>query len=200
MTEPSDNKASSASPVDTVASEGGDAEVFPIAPMDKAVKISTILMIIFLALLSVALVFMGIWLPQVGGWLFLLAGLVAVGSATLVVLIRIYSRPQGFEVSPEGIRIVWPGRSRKLPKAAFAEMRLVTRTELGPLTRRFGLRGIWGCFGWFTSEYMGNMDAYVTCHDSLVYLRLKNRRPLLLTPQNAEQFLATLKDVVEGEG
>jgi len=194
-----DNARVSASSVPGPAvSAGGEETTFAIAPMDAAMKLSTTLILAFWGMLSVGLILLGVWLPQLAtGWMIGLAVVAAILGAALVVLIRLYSRPKGFTICSEGMRIDWPGRSRKLPKGAFTEMRLVTSTELGPLTRRFGLRGLLGCFGWFTSEYMGNMDAYVTRNDGLVYLRLKNRRPLLLTPAQPQTFLETLKTVVD---
>lgn len=194
-----DNAKVSASPApEPAVSSGGEETPFVIAPMDGAMKLSTALILALWGMLSVGLILLGVWLPQLlTGWMIGLAVVAALLAVTLVVLIRLYSRPKCFTILPEGMRIDWPGRSRKLPKGAFTEMRLVTSTELGPLTRRFGLRGLLGCFGWFTSEYMGNMDAYVTRNNGLVYLRLKNRRPLLLTPADPQAFLKTLKTVVE---
>jgi hypothetical protein len=194
-----DNAKIPASPAPgPAASAGGEETPFAIAPMDAAMRLSTILILALFGLLAVGLILLGAWLPQLPmGWMIGLAVVTACLGAVFVILIYLYSRPKCFVVTPEGMRIDWPGRSRKLPKGAFTEMRLVTSTELGPLTRRFGLRGLLGCFGWFTSEYMGNMDAYVTRNDGLVYLRMKNRRPLLLTPQTPQTFLDTLKTVVE---
>lgn len=160
-------------------------------------KLSTVLILLFVFLVAVGLVLLGVYVSLFSmGWMIGLAITVLILGAALMVLIRLYSRPKCFTITPEGMRIDWPGRSRKLPRGAFTEMRLVTGTELGSLTRRFGMRGLLGCFGWFTSEYMGNMDAYVTRNDGLVYIRMKNRRPLLLTPETPEVFLETLKTIV----
>ncbi|MBN1554825.1 MAG: hypothetical protein JXA11_08765 [Phycisphaerae bacterium] len=193
-----DNANDSASPAPEQAVFTGDETTFFIAPMDLAMKLSTILILALVGMVSVGLILLGVWLHKsASGWLIAPAVIVFLVGVIGVMLIRVYSRPRSFTISSEGMRIDWPGRSRKLPKGAFAEMRLVTGTELGSLTRRFGLRGVLGCFGWFTSEYMGNMDAYVTRNDGLVYLRLKNRRPILLTPTQPAEFLDTLKSVVE---
>lgn len=194
-----DNANVSASPAPAPAvSAGGEETTFVIAPMDGAMKLSTILTLTLLGVLAAGAALVGLWLPQLAtGWMIALGVFVAVLIAALVVLIHLYSRPKWFTITHEGMQIVWPGRSRKLPKGAFAEMRLVTGTDLGQLTRRFGVRGLLGCFGWFTSEYMGNVDAYVTRNNGLVYIRLKNRRPLLLTPVEPKTFLHTLKSVVD---
>ncbi len=177
-----------------------DSRVFSIARMDKTFLLSTWLLLVMLVLLLGGAVFAGIWLG--GGWrwgAWTAAVVLAVALVAVPILIRTYSRPRCFEVSKEGMRIIWPGRTRKLPKGAFAEMRIVTRTELGRMARRFGVGGVFGSFGWFSSEYMGNMDTYITRLDGLVYIRLVNRRPLLLTPEDPASFLETLKEVIDSK-
>ncbi|MBN1942812.1 MAG: hypothetical protein JW849_05900 [Phycisphaerae bacterium] len=194
----SDNVSSPASNPEPDEPAESQEAIFPIAPMDVAMKFSTVMVLALLGVVAVGLMLVDLWLSNIEtGWLIALGVVIAILSAASVGLIHLYSRPKYFAISAEGMRIVWPGRSRKLPKAAFAEMRPVTGTDLGRLTRRFGLRGVLGCFGWFTSEYMGNVDAYVTRNDGLVYLRLKNRRPLLLTPTQPKTFLDALRTVVE---
>ncbi len=177
-----------------------DLRIFPIARMDKTFLLSTCLILGLLGLALVGVILAGIWGGigvHWGAWTS-----AAVLAAILVVaplLVRTYSRPRCFEISDEGIRIVWPGRTRKLPKGAFAELRIVTRTELGHMIRRFGVGGVLGSFGWFRSEYMGNMDAYITRRDGLVYIRLVNRRPLLLTPEDPESFVEALRAVIDSK-
>jgi hypothetical protein len=167
--------------------------------MDVGMTFSSLALLALLIVLVVVPTAFGVWSSARGRWAaFVAAGLLAAGSFTLVTLVRLYSRPRCFEISSEGMRIVWPGRTRKLPRAAFGEMREVTDTELGPLHRRFGVGGLFGCFGWFTSEYMGNMDAYITRREGMVYIRLKNRRPLLLTPKDSKGFLQALGELTDG--
>ena len=177
-----------------------DARVFPIARMGKTFLFSTWVLLVMLAMLLVGAVFAGIGLDggeRWGAWI--AAVLLAVALIATPLLVRTYSRPRCFEVSEEGMRIIWPGRTRKLPKGAFGEMRIVTRTELGRLIRRFGVGGVFGSFGWFSSEYMGNMDTYITRLDGLVYIRLVNRRPLLLTPEDPASFLEALREVIDSK-
>lgn len=175
-----------------------DAEVFPQAPPSKLYMASTgaiglLLLLGVLGLALLAVLLSGVW-TWVFGILAVVDLLVLVGG---FVLVHLYSRPARYEISPEGMRIVWPGRTRKLPRGAFSEIKTVNMTDLGRMRRRFGIAGIFGMFGWFQSEYLGSVDAYVTRHTDMVYLRLVNRRPLLLTPRNAETFLETLRRTVE---
>ncbi len=189
----------SASPGPGPVAQAGDEEtIFDLASMDGAMKFSTVFKLLVFFILAAGIAVLGVWLPFLPtGWMIAVAAFIAASVIVLVTLVHLYSRPKYFVISPDGMLIVWPGRSRKLPKTAFADMKLVTYTDLGPLKRRFGVGGLLGCFGWFTSEYMGNVDAYITRHSGLVYIRLKNRRPLLLTPVEAKTFLETLQAALE---
>ncbi len=171
-------------------------QIFPIAPMDHRYRAYSVLVLTFAAAAIGGLAF-AVFVTT-GTWrlVFIIAAcIMAIAAATVTVLVRLYSRPKHFELSDEGLRIIWPARSRKLPRNAFSEARLVTETELGRLSRCFGVTPLLGTFGWFRSEYMGSMDVYITRHQGLVYLRMANRHPLLLTPCDPEAFLTTLKDI-----
>jgi hypothetical protein len=179
-------------------SESKSAEVFPLAPMDAGTTASTVLVLAAIVVTVVAVAVGSVFVPQGSRWILrLVAGLMVLGDVVLVAMVRVFSRPRCFELMGDGMRIVWPGRTRKLPKAAFAEMRILRDIDLGRMVRRFGVGGLFGSFGWFRSEYMGDVDAYVTRRGGLVYIRLKNRRPLLLTPVEPERFLAALKAIIE---
>jgi MFS family permease len=171
-------------------------QVFSVAPMDHRYRAYSVLVLALAAAVVAGLIFAAA--VTAGTWrlVFIIAACVmAIAVAAVTVLVRLYSRPKHFELSDEGLRIVWPARSRKLPRNAFSEARLVTETELGRLSRCFGMTPLMGTFGWFRSEYMGSMDVYITRHLGLVYLRMANRHPLLLTPCEPETFLAALKDI-----
>ena len=61
----------------------------------------------------------------------------------------------------------------------------------------FGRRGLWGGFGWlYTSK--GLLGLYVSRTDRVVLVRLRTGRPLLVTPEDDERFVAALRDVSRG--
>lgn len=172
------------------------AESFPVAPMDHRYRAMSLLVLMLAGGLAAGAVFAGLLLGGVWTLVLVIAGgVLAILAALAVLLVHLYSRPRYFELSDEGLRIVWPARSRKLPRNAFSEARLVTETDLGRLARCFGVSPLMGTFGWFRSDYMGSMDVYITRHHGLVYLRMANRHPLLLTPKDPEAFLAALKQI-----
>ncbi len=175
-------------------------QIFNVAPMDHEFRFWTGILLAVLTLAPVTtVILMAVLTGGLSWWLWVIVAVQAIICATVVILAYIYARPQCFEITSEGLRIIWPGRTRKLPKGAFTEMRIVTRTDLGRMTRCFGAGGLFGSFGWFRSEYMGNLDAYITRHDGMVYLRLKNRHPLLLTPEKHEEFLQAIRAVTQSK-
>jgi len=175
-------------------------QVFNVAPMDHEFRFWTGTLLVVLTLAPVGCIVLSVATGVGLVWgVWVSVAVLVIVSATVVILTYAYARPQCFEITSEGMRIVWPGRTRKLPKGAFTEMRIVTRTDLGRMTRCFGAGGLFGSFGWFRSEYMGNLDAYITRYDGMVYLRLKNRHPLLLTPDKHEEFLRAIRAVTQSK-
>lgn len=182
----------------TINSDAGNGlRVFPIAMMSNAFSAITWAVLLGTAGVVLFLVILGFSLEsgqRFGPWL--AAGVGGVVFSVLIVMVNMYARPKCFEVSSEGLVIVWPARTRKLPRGAFTEIRLIERIELGRMTRRFGVGGLFGQFGWFHSVYMGNFDAYLTRNDGMVLIRLRNRRPILLTPENPREFVQALQALV----
>jgi hypothetical protein len=175
-----------------------DVQGFAVAQADNTTKLWTGLILALLLAGAGAAFFFAITFHGALSWSAGLAGvllLLATGLAT--GLIWLYARPTCFEVSPEGLKLVWPARTRKLPRNAFADMQPLSRIDLGHCVRLFGVGGLFGSFGRYRSEYLGNMDLYVTRTDAMVLLRLKNRRPLILTPQDPNAFLAALRNVAD---
>ena len=122
------------------------------------------------------------------------------GSMGLIWLwVWTYFRPSRFEVSPEGLRIVWPVGSRQILAQEMVRADLVSprefRREFG-WAARLGAGGLWVAFG-FLWTARGLVNMYVSRGDGLVLVRHRSRRPLLITPQDPERFLETLATVAQ---
>ena len=62
---------------------------------------------------------------------------------------------------------------------------------------RIGAGGLWGGFGWlYTSK--GLVGLYVSRTDRVVLVRRRAGRPLLVTPEDDERFVAALRAVSPG--
>jgi len=181
----------------TTSGGPGLVRAFPLAMMSNAFSAVTWAVLLVVGGLVAALLVAGFSLPS--GWgiaAWLTAGVVALALTAAGVIVHSYARPRSFNVSAEGLEIVWPARTRKLPWGAFVEICEIDRISLGPMTRRFGLGILLGQFGWFHSMYMGNIDSYITRRDGLVLIKLRNRRPLLLSPQAPGEFLQAVRAAI----
>ena len=119
---------------------------------------------------------------------------VLMGVVVWGVLLMVWAvyRPARFEVGPEGLRIVWPLRSRFIPAGRILRADPVSKKDVGLLMRTCGAGGFLGCFGWFYSRRVGHMSAYLSRYDGLVLVRLEDTRPLLISPERPEEFVAAV--------
>ncbi|HEY7142119.1 MAG TPA: PH domain-containing protein [Methylomirabilota bacterium] len=109
-------------------------------------------------------------------------------------------RPTAFEVDAAGLRILWPLRARGIPAREIGETVVLSREafrrEFG-WGMRIGAGGLWGGFGWlYTSK--GLLGLYVSRTDRVVLVRLRTGRPLLVTPEGDDRFVAALRAVSRG--
>lgn len=126
------------------------------------------------------------------------AGVMLVVGCLLVVLfivIYAYSRPSRFEITPDAVAIVWPIRRATLRRADIVRARdldlAAFRSEYG-VTVRIGAGGLFGTFGWLYSRSAGLLDVYVSTLGPWVVIERKSGRPLIISPERPEAFVAEL--------
>ena len=122
----------------------------------------------------------------------LVGGAVALGYA----FTWLYMRPTAFEITREGLDVVWPVRRTHIPQADIlgaSEVRSADlRAEFGVLLR-VGVGGLWGGFGIAWSSRGKHLDLYVSRHaDGIVLVRCGQSRSLLITPERPAAFAAAL--------
>jgi len=166
---------------------------FPLAPMSSDIRVLTGIALALPPLLALGGV---LGHGPTGGILL---------AATILVLliyasVWLLGRPTLFEVDHTGLRIHWPLRSRAIPAREIAGAELLSRQafrrEFG-WGMRIGAGGLWGGFGWlYTSK--GLLGLYISRTDRIVLVRLRTGRPLLVTPEGDERFVAALRAVSLG--
>jgi hypothetical protein len=104
-------------------------------------------------------------------------------------------RPTRFEINPDALRIVWPTRSRTIARGTIAAVRVVPggvlRAEYGAGVR-IGAGGLWGGFGLLKTRTK-TFSMWISRTDRLVVVELRDARPLLVTPDDPERFVAALR-------
>jgi hypothetical protein len=157
---------------------------FRIAPMSRAIRILTLLV------LAIPLVFLALAL-RFGAPLLWPAAIVGV----LCLATWLAARPAHFVVDAARLRICFPLWTRFVARASIASARVVDdaalRSELG-LALRVGVGGLWGGFGWLWSTKRRWVEMYVSRTDGLVWIERRGALPLLITPERPEDFVARL--------
>jgi len=142
-------------------------------------------------------VFIGLGLaspPPVGA----LLRWVGAGIAVLYVFIWLAGRPTRFELTAAELVLIWPIRSRRIPRSDIRAVRQIRarafRREFG-WAARIGAGGLFGGFGWLYTSRGGLFDLYVSRIDEWVLVERVSGRPLLLNPEPAADFVAALSPV-----
>ncbi len=162
---------------------------FPLAPM------SPLIVALTAVVLAVPVVFVVTGVGVSNGPLLWIGLLIAAGC----LLVWLYARPNRFEVSSQGLAIVWHLRRQLIPAREIARVRPMEpcelRQEVG-LGVRIGVGGLWGQFGWLWTTRRGNLITYVSRTDGLVLIERHSSRPLLITPADPEEFVKALQAVL----
>lgn len=152
---------------------------FPLAPMSPLIVLLTGIVLAVPGVLGLAAVWSG--QPVMLG--------VAGAVVGLYVAVWLWARPSRFEVSADGLAVVWPLRRRFIPRARIGAVRLVDRSDLRRELGwgvRVGVGGLWGQFGWAWTTRRGWVDTYISRLDGFVWVDLRDGRPLLITPADPE--------------
>ena len=107
----------------------------------------------------------------------------------------LWFRPTRFEVHADRLEIVWPLRRVSIPRGEIASVRLIDsaalKRDIG-WGLRVGAGGLWGGFGWLYTKHRGKVRLYVSRTDRFVWLETRQGSPWLLTPDDADAFVAAL--------
>lgn len=162
---------------------------YALAPMNGLIRGLTG----FLLLLPAAFVVLGALFGGPGAAVLFYTG---VAMAVLYVGVYLYSRPRCFEIDDQALTIVWPIRRRRIPRSS---LRTVSTLSVDELKSRFGLAlrvgvgGLWGMFGWLWTSKEGRLDVYVSRTDGWVIAEIEGHRPLLISPERPDEFVAVLR-------
>jgi hypothetical protein len=171
----------------SAAAADSPMHVFALAPMSRSIAVLSAMLLALPVLLAAA------------SFVSAEAGPVLLGAAVFVLAIYasiwIWWRPSAFEVSPEGLRIRFPGRTRLVPAIDVAEARAIGGPELRDLLGlaiRIGAGGLWGGFGWLWTSRRGIVEFYVSRLDRYVWIERRAGRPLLFTPVDPDAVVRAL--------
>jgi len=166
----------------------GAPAIFRLAPMTRDLSIMTWVALVLPAwLLGAAYLSVGPARPGL---------MVAVGLTLLVYVgVWFFWRPTQFEIDDQTLRIVWPVRRRVIPRHLVRDARILAggefRKQYG-FGMRIGAGGLWGGFGLLKTKST-TFSLWISRTDRLVVVDLDGERPLLVTPEDPEGFVARLR-------
>ena len=131
--------------------------------------------------------------------LLVLVVVVSASAIALGLLLGVY-RPRRMEISPLGLLLVWPMRSTLIRPEDIKSIDFAGPGKTGRVCRVLGMGGLFGTFGLCRCRQYGLINAYLARRDGRVIIVLNTGRPLLVTPDRAEQFLVAARAMMRGGG
>ncbi len=139
-------------------------------------------------------------LPLLIGWAGSAAGTpalwwVAGFIGAIYAVVWVYMRPTSFEITPTSLDIVWPVRRHSTSLDEIVDVALLTLSEFRNrygIGYRIGAGGLWGGFGLYKTKDV-TFQFYISHMDRFVVIDRQNDRPLMITPENPDDFAAELR-------
>ena len=159
---------------------------FPLAPMNGPMRALTGMLLVVSGVLGGA----GVVVPLVRVPMLV----IALTTLALYPIVWLGCRPTRFEIDAAALRIVWPLYTRTISRQAVRGARIVDarafRQEHG-WAMRIGVGGLFGAFGLLKTR-TATFSMWVSRSEGLVLVTLADARPLLVTPEDPERFVAAL--------
>jgi hypothetical protein len=100
--------------------------------------------------------------------------------------------PIGYELTDTTLAVRRRLNRKFIARDAIAEVTLLNRESISWSIRTFGVGGLFGYYGKFANRKLGAMTWYLSRRDRVVLLRLHNGSKIVLSPDDAEAFVAAL--------
>ncbi|MCX5742953.1 MAG: PH domain-containing protein, partial [Proteobacteria bacterium] len=166
---------------------------FRLAPMSTGMRIMTGIGLVIPIIFAVQ-----IWFSPPA--IRILLGSVAALIIVMYAGIWLAMRPSAFVVDADDLELVWPVRRRRVARRDIVRVRKLVmadlKQEIGYLLR-VGAGGLWGGFG-LAKTARGTMELWVSRADWIVWIECRDRRSLLVTPDDPDRFVALLAPATSG--
>ncbi len=114
-------------------------------------------------------------------------------TALLVIYLIAFSfRPMYYFVTANQVIIHRLFKAVKIDRNKIKCAELLTKDQIGFTVRTFGVGGLFGYYGHFSSTKLGAMTWYATRQNQVVLVQLIDDKKIILTPDEPEIFLAEL--------
>ncbi len=110
----------------------------------------------------------------------------------LIYLLAFTFRPINYVVTEDEITVRRPIRNVHIKRSDVVSVELVERDKMTGLVRTFGIGGLFGYYGYFANSTLGRMIWYATRKDRLVLVNTKDKKKIILTPNDPGKFVTEL--------
>lgn len=114
---------------------------------------------------------------------------------TVVALISVYFISYGFstkayQLTEDDVIIQRLFGNVKIKRSEITSVEIIEKGQMGWLIRTFGVGGLFGYWGRFSSSKLGSMTWYATRKNKIVLITKINNKKIVITPDEAEQFIS----------
>ena len=114
---------------------------------------------------------------------------------TVVALISVYFISYGFstkayQLKQDEVIIQRLLGNVKIKRSEILSIEIIEKEQMGWLIRTFGVGGLFGYWGRFSSSKLGSMTWYATRKNKIVLIAKINNKKIVITPDEAEQFIS----------
>jgi hypothetical protein len=114
---------------------------------------------------------------------------------TRVALMAIYIITYGFstkayQITQDEVIIDRLFGNVKIKRSEITSVEIVEKEQMGWLIRTFGVGGLFGYWGKFSSSKLGSMTWYATRKNRIILIKTINNKRFVITPDEMEQFVA----------
>jgi hypothetical protein len=106
----------------------------------------------------------------------------------IVYLICWHLKPLSYEIKAEEIIIRRLIKSVHINRADIENLTLIDKDKLSGTIRTFGVGGLFGWYGKFSNNELGDMSWYLTRRDKPILIISKTGKKILISPDDAESF------------
>jgi len=102
---------------------------------------------------------------------------------TATIILCYLFAPQNYSIDKDNCIIHRPISDIKIPLDSIMEIREVNKSELKGMIRTFGVGGLFGNYGKFYTQGLGNITMYGTQNRNFILIKTENRK-ILITPDD----------------
>ena len=95
-----------------------------------------------------------------------------------------------YQLTPDAVIIRRLFGNVKIKRSEITSIEIVEKENMGWIMRIFGVGGLFGYWGRFSSSKLGSMTWYATRKNKIVLITKINNKKIVITPDEAEQFIS----------